>query len=96
MPVVIRFRINEQADTSGQTSYEEVAKKLARQGRDPAGGYPKFVVFGNPQYPDATVVEWYAPETFAAALQGVKQAIADAGVQQFCTGGDLYVAAITP
>jgi hypothetical protein len=89
MSVLIRFSIN--APSIGPPSYEEIAGKLAAQGRGSGNEYPEFAVWGDGRYPDSTVVEYLRDHSFSTALARVRQAIKRAGVEQYCTGGDLHL-----
>lgn len=94
MSVLVRFRIHEQSP-SGPT-YEQIAHALAQQGlMGPESR--EFLVWGNPSFPDSTVIEYLRGEHLATALDGVNRAIDAAGIRAYCTGGDLHLpaAAIT-
>lgn len=89
MTVLIRFKINV-SGFSGPT-YEEVAQAMSLRGRGNGNEPPYFRVWGNPSFPESTVVECLRAEYLADALQTVNAAIDAAGVRRYCTGGDLHL-----
>jgi hypothetical protein len=91
MSVLIRFKIN--APSMSPPSYEEIAGRLAAEGRGNGDEYPEFAVWGDGSYPDSTVIEYHGEHHFVTALARVRRAIKRAGVEQYCTGGDLRLPA---
>jgi hypothetical protein len=89
MPVLIRFTINDHG--IGGADFDAIARALATQGLPDPTDYPHFRVYADSQYPKSTVVEYTKHEDFATALGAVKRAIAAAGIERYCTGGDLHL-----
>jgi hypothetical protein len=91
MPVLVRFKIN--APAIERPSFEDIANALAREGAGSGDEAPEFRVWGNPSYPDSTLVEYLRSEHLVNALDRVRAAIDHAGVARFCAGGDLNLPA---
>lgn len=89
MSILVRFRLN--APTFNGPSPEEILSAIAAQGRSNGNEPPEFLVWGDGACPDSTLVEYLRGGNFVTALSRVRRAIAAAGVERYCTGGDLHL-----